>query len=459
VLLSLALDAVAVFIALITASWLKFHSGLFPDSSAVSWSIVYAGAVGSIFFWWCIFASVGAYRLHWDRSWTDELTLVFKPVTAGFILFTTLSFLVSTAPSVGRWIFFIYFGLMLVCVFLSRTASRLIQRKYAREGRLYRNAAIVGTGSRAENLYNYLTVNPALGYKIVGFVRAPRIQGEQVIMHNILGDVDQLRNIISDKNIDELLVTIASNFHDDILVLLLPAAGASVRVKVLPDLFDVVAGHVHNTQIFGQPLMEILPERLSFWQRLVKTIGDYLISIVVIVAGLPFWIALSLAIVIDSRGPVFYRQERVSKGGHVYRIFKFRSMVHDAEKHSGAVWAGRNDRRITRVGNFIRKARLDEIPQFLNVLRGEMSVVGPRPERPEFVDELKKVYPFYSKRLTIKPGITGWAQVKLEYDTSIEDVADKLKYDFYYIENQSLFLDIEILIRTISVIVSGSGAH
>jgi exopolysaccharide biosynthesis polyprenyl glycosylphosphotransferase len=205
--------------------------------------------------------------------------------------------------------------------------------------------------------------------------------------------------------------------------------------------------------------MEIQPERLSFWQKLVKTTADYIISILVILVGLPFWIALSLAIVIDSRGPVFYRQERVGKGGHVYRIFKFRSMVRDAEKHSGPVWAGKNDTRITRVGSFIRKTRLDEIPQFLNVLRGEMSVVGPRPERPEFVEELRQVYPFYSKRLTIKPGITGWAQVKLEYDTSIEDVAEKLKYDFYYIENQSLFLDIEILVRTISVILSGSGAH
>jgi len=459
VLLSLALDAVAVFAALIAASWLKFHSGLFPGSSAVSWSVVYAGGVVSIFFWWSMFASVGAYRLHWDRSWTDELILVFKPVTAGFILFTMLAFLVTPAPSVGRWIFFIYYFLMLACVFIARSVSRLLQRRFARNGRLYRNAAIVGTGSRADDLYNYLSINPALGYRIVGFVRAPRMQDEPVIMHDILGDVDRLKNLIRDYDIDELLVTIASNFHDDILVLLLPAAGANVRVKVLPDLFDVVAGHVHNTQILGQPLMEILPERLSFWQRLVKTIGDYLISVVVIVAGFPLWMVLSLAVIIDSRGPVFYRQERVGKGGHVYRIFKFRSMIHDAEKHSGPIWAGKNDKRITRVGNFMRKTRLDEIPQFLNVLRGEMSVVGPRPERPEFMDELRRVYPFYSKRLTIKPGITGWAQVKLEYDTSIEDVAEKLKFDFYYIENQSLFLDIEILVRTISVIVSGSGAH
>jgi lipopolysaccharide/colanic/teichoic acid biosynthesis glycosyltransferase len=134
-------------------------------------------------------------------------------------------------------------------------------------------------------------------------------------------------------------------------------------------------------------------------------------------------------------------------------------MVRDAERQSGPVWAGKDDPRVTRVGRFIRRTRLDEIPQFLNVLRGEMSVVGPRPERPEFVSELVETYPFYPKRLTVKPGITGWAQVKLEYDTSIEDVGEKLKYDFYYIENQSLFLDLEILIRTVLVVLTGSGAH
>jgi exopolysaccharide biosynthesis polyprenyl glycosylphosphotransferase len=455
----LAFDAAAILTALIAASWLKFHSGIFPGMASISWSVIFAGAIVSMLFWWFIFASSGAYRPHWDRSWTDELVLVFKPVTAGFILFILLTFLTSPSPSIGRWIFFIYYALMLILVFVARSASRLLQRSLARKGKFFRNAAIVGTGSKARELYRYLSVNPALGYRITGFVKPPRPLDDPVITDMILGGVHELNDLIRKYDIDELLVTIASNFHDDILSLLLPATGARIRVKVLPDLFDVVAGHVHSTQILGQPLMEILPERLSFWQKLVKTMMDYIISILVIVIGFPLWFALAVAIRIDTRGSVFYRQKRVGKGGRTYRIFKFRSMVYDAEKHSGPVWAGKNDNRITRVGTFIRKTRLDEIPQFLNVLRGEMSVVGPRPERPKFVEELRKIYPFYSKRLTIKPGITGWAQVKLEYDTSIEDVAEKLKFDFFYIENQSLFLDIEILIRTIAVIASGSGAH
>ncbi|MCK5064885.1 MAG: sugar transferase, partial [Candidatus Fermentibacteraceae bacterium] len=235
--------------------------------------------------------------------------------------------------------------------------------------------------------------------------------------------------------------------------------GAGIRVKVVPDLFDIVTGHVHSTQIMGQPFMEIFPERLSFWQRLVKLFMDYFISVIVLLAGLPFWILIGIAIKIDSRGPVFYRQTRVGKGGRMFKVFKFRSMIQDAEKHSGPVWADKEDARITSIGRLLRRSRIDEFPQLLNVVRGEMSIVGPRPERPAFVEELRIMYPFYQKRLTIKPGLTGWAQVKLEYDTDLKSVASKLKYDFFYIENQSIFLDLEILARTLKVVLTGAGAH
>ncbi|MFO7950009.1 MAG: sugar transferase [Candidatus Fermentibacteraceae bacterium] len=459
IVLSLALDGAAAMAALVLASWLKFHSGLFPEGVSVSWRVILAGATVSIPWWWALFGLTGCYRPHWDRSWTDELALVFKPVTTGFLALGVLAFLVNPGPSVGRWIIVIYYGLMLTLVFLARTASRLVQRALSEKGLLVRRAMIVGVGSKARSLQEYLDVNPALGYRTVGFIVPPHHDVPAVPEEMVLGEVDDLDGILAGEKVDELLVTIASNFHQDILSLMLPAARRNIRVKVLPDLFDVVAGHVHNTQILGQPLMELLPERLSFLGKTMKTLFDVVISVLVVVLGLPVWLALAVAIRIDSRGPVFYRQERVGRGGHTFRIFKFRSMVRDAEKISGPVWADRDDPRVTRVGRFMRRTRLDEIPQFLNVLKGDMSVVGPRPERPEFVAELVQTYPFYPKRLTVKPGITGWAQVKLEYDTSIEDVGEKLKFDFFYIENQSLFLDVEILIRTVLVVLTGAGAH
>jgi len=459
--LSVCLDGIAIFLAMTFSAWIKFDSGVFPDAATISNTVIYSGAVLSIPFWWLIFAASGSYRLHWDMSWADEMRMVVKPVTSGFIILFFGAFLISPSTSVGRWIILFYYAMLLILVFISRSVIRIIERRLAKRGALSRRAAIVGTGPAALELEGYLKDNTTLGYDLAGFIRpreerAPEVQ---VPRDRILGTVDMLPRIVRDHSIRELLVTIASNFHDDILSLFVPAAGEGIRVKVMPDLFDVVAGHVHNTQIMGQPFMEILPERLSFWQKLVKGCIDYFISIFVLLAGLPLWLFIALAVKLDSKGPVFYRQERVGMGGKLFRVFKFRSMIQDAERKSGPVWAGRDDDRITRVGRILRRTRLDEIPQLLNVLKGDMSIVGPRPERPVFVQELKEVYPFYMKRLTIKPGLTGWAQVKLEYDTDIESVANKLRYDFFYIENQSIFLDLEILARTLKVVLTGAGAH
>ena len=453
-------DGIAIFLALVFSAWIKFDSGIFADSVIISNSVIFSGAILSVPFWWLIFVVSGSYRLHWDLSWADELKLVVKPVTSGFIILFFGAFLVSPSASIGRWIIIFYYASLLLFVFFARGCMRILERILAKKGFLVRRAAIVGTGEAASDLERYLTENTALGYDVVGFVDPEKADSILTVPEDrILGSVSDLHGIIRHFSIRELLVTIASNFHDDILSLLLPAAGEGIKVKVVPDLFDVVAGHVHSTQIMGQPFMEILPERLSFWQKIVKVFIDYFISICALLIGLPLWLVFAVLIKLDSKGPVFYRQERVGKGGKIFKVFKFRSMVTDAEKRSGPIWAGKNDSRVTRIGRYLRKSRMDEIPQLINVIKGEMSIVGPRPERPVFVEELRIMYPFYQKRLTIKPGLTGWAQVKLEYDTDMESVANKLRYDFFYIENQSIFLDLEILARTLKVVLTGAGAH
>ena len=459
ILLGMFFDAVAIFLSLYLSALLKFRSGIFPGVSPISSQIIIYGSLVSIFYWWVTFALTGAYRLHWDRSWADEIRMVFKPVVAGFVILSLFAFLISPQASIGRWIFFVYFALINLLVFSARCFSRLLERRLAKKKLLKRNVLVIGLGRSARDLENYLAVNPSLGYNVIGFINPPHPVTNPAITKQPMGEVNDIVTLAEQHDITDLLVTIASNFHDDILGLLLPAVQSGIRTKLVPDLFDVVAGHVHNTQILGQPLMELVPDRLSFWEKLVKTVGDYIISLVVLILGLPLWIIVSLAVVIESKGGVFYRQKRTGEGGRVYKIFKFRSMVADAEKGTGAIWAGKDDARVTKIGRIIRKTRIDEVPQFLNVLSGDMAVVGPRPERPEIIQELKKIYPFYDKRLTVKPGITGWAQVNLEYDTNIEDVSKKLTHDFQYIENQSLFLDLEILARTVLVVLTAKGAH
>ncbi len=275
----------------------------------------------------------------------------------------------------------------------------------------------------------------------------------------IIGDCSLIHKIVRQDKVDRIIVALEERRGRFPAEELLNCRMEGISIE------EGIAFYEHLT---GKLLIErAYPSFLIFsdgfikspYHHLVKTIGDFFLSLLGLIVLLPIMSIIALAVKLDSSGPVFYRQERVGKHGKNFLLLKFRSMNKDAEKETGPVWAEEGDKRVTRVGKIIRKLRLDEIPQIINVIRGEMSFVGPRPERPHFVRKLQEEIPFYDKRYTVKPGITGWAQIKYPYGASTNDALEKLKYDLYFIKNISLFFDFFILFKTAQIILFGNGAR
>jgi len=321
---------------------------------------------------------------------------------------------------------------------------------------------ILGTGGLAVDLCHVIQSQNRWLFHIVGFLdeKAERV-GERLVnpnLPNIIGTYDQLTRIVEQHHVDTIVVCMEDRR------LFLP-------VKSLLDFkamgLNILDGHHLLEEASGRLSIDSLrPSALifstGFRRRLGALVSKRLLDVVVSAAGLvlltPFFALIAALIRVDSPGPVIYRQVRVGLRGRPYIIWKFRSMRQDAEK-SGPQWAQANDSRVSRVGWWLRKTRIDELPQLVNVLKGEMSLVGPRPERPVFVEELRKVIPYYDLRHTVRPGVTGWAQVRFRYGASQEDAHSKLQYDLYYLKNLSFILDMKILIHTIRVVMLGEGAH
>jgi len=266
-------------------------------------------------------------------------------------------------------------------------------------------------------------------------------------------------HLLKNNDIDGVLIESNGVHQEEILKLISTFAETKYEIYVSPKLYPIVYHYSLLEKVDNSPFLKVIFHPLSSWDRFMKRLIDITISVVSLIILTPIMMILGIFIKIDTPGPVFHKQERVGLRGKKFTLVKFRSMVSDAEKHTGPVWAEKNDKRITRIGRVIRPYRLDELPQIINVLKGEMSFVGPRPERPAFVENLKKSIPFYRLRLTVHPGITGWAQVKHTYDQSVDDVRKKLKFDLEYINNMSLRLDLKIFLKTVLTMIKREGAH
>ncbi len=457
----LVIDFVAVVLSFLLWAWLRKEFGFFAEpnvSLLVTISLVLYG------YWLVVFFFFGMYGYRYAQSRLDEIVAVVKCVTFGVLVIFLVTFDLeqdlSTPPRLSRMFIINYWLLLTGLVALGRVGLRSVQRALLSAGIGQRRTLIVGWNDKSRELAEQIRAYPALGYRVVGFVSE---NGGQADKHPpegrppLLGPVQQLERIVQRTGAQEVILAVDRSARTSVMEVLSLSNGLPVNFKIVPDLYDIVMGRARTNQIYGFPLIEIMPQLMPEWERKVKRLIDIVISGVILVLGAPLWGLIAVAIKLDSRGPVLYKQQRVGKDGRVFTMYKFRSMVENAESQTGPRWAERDDPRITRVGKLIRRPRLDEVPQLFNVLKGEMSLIGPRPERPYFVEKFKKAIPFYTRRLKVKPGITGWAQIKGEYDTSMENVRTKLQYDLFYLENMSLRMDFKILLNTIYVMLLGKG--
>jgi len=317
---------------------------------------------------------------------------------------------------------------------------------------------IVGSGTFAVEVAREMLERPDAGYRIAGFVGSdPELLGKSLINPRVIGLTSELNEVVRREGIDRIIVAMGERRGqlptNELLQLSL---AGTVNIEEGASFYERVTGRVSLNMIRPSWLIFSSRGRQARIAGITRNIVHRIVALVGALFSLPIAIVTAILIKLDSRGPILYKQERVGKNGGAFTVMKFRSMCADAEK-AGPVWATEDDDRTTRVGKIIRKLRIDEIPQFWNILRGEMDFVGPRPERPHFVSQLAEEIPYYEQRHLIAPGLTGWAQIKYPYGASVEDARQKLQYDLYYIKNQSLMLDAIILFETVKIILFGRG--
>ena len=413
-------------------------------------------------FWIVMLLLAGMYRERHASSRLDESVSLIKVVTVGVLILAFSVFIDIWNPLGNRFGLAIYWASFLGMIVFGRIIVRSVQKALILRGHGNHRALVVGWSDQVERLYQDVAKYPAAGIQIVGAVRLGQkdvlsSNGEDLQHQHPEHAIEQLPDLIDELLVHDVLIALGSEDNKELSEVLRLCDGKSVTLKIVPDFYSVIGGMARTEHIYGLPLIEVLPIPMPAWQQYTKRLIDLIVALLVLVVGLPLWIGITIAIATTSKGGSIYRQNRVGRKGRTFTMYKFRTMRRDAEAQTGPVWASKDDPRYTPVGGWLRRTRLDEIPQLWNVLRGDMSLVGPRPERPYFVEKLIGKIPLYNRRHRIRPGITGWAQVMWHYDSSLEDVQQKVKFDLYYIENMSLSMDLKILLRTFQAVISGGG--
>jgi len=405
---------------------------------------------------WLLLASVNDFYEPKTAASFVASALTLLRITAFMLLVYFLIYFFSPRNSLPRVFILFYAVLSFILLGLWRSGYALLFSRVP----FQRRAVIVGAGASGQTIVQTIRENLGPDYQLVGYIDDdPGKQGQVVEGLPVIGTHRDLASLVKTKEVSEVILAITHNMHHELFRALMDCQEQGVQITPMPLMYEEITGKV-PVEYIGDNWPVALPldhpSTGSFFP-LFKRAVDLSISAIGLTVFVILLPLVALALYIDSPGAIFYVQERVGKGRKIFRLIKFRSMTPNAEKEGGAVWAKKRDPRITRVGRILRLTRLDELPQFINVLKGEMSVVGPRPERPEFVAELEERIPFYRVRHSVKPGMAGWGLVKYGYADSIEDALEKVQYDLYYIKHQSIYLDLLILAKTVGAMISFKG--
>ncbi|MFC1453895.1 undecaprenyl-phosphate glucose phosphotransferase [Verrucomicrobiota bacterium] len=446
-------DAIAVFTGFMLATWLRFDSGLIPifhDTPPADLYLHYskAAALAMLLFMF-IFQSLELYVRPQTGSFSDKIPRLVRAVGLGILLSAALAFAIRTEPPFSRITVVLAFATVGICVLLERYLLFRWELFMAQRRSKANHVVIIGTNSIAARLKNTLQNEPRLGLRVTGFFRTlPDAElHSSIAPEQVKGNIDDIKHFIETNRVDQVILADMGIGTDRIINLILLCEQSMATFSLVPDLFHIMTGGIDIQAIGNIPLLGVSRWPLdNFWNRASKRFGDIAGALAGFVFLSPIMLIIAIMIKRDTPGPIFFRQERCGERGNKFNLIKFRTMFVNAEDKTGPVWTVENDPRCTRVGSFLRHYNLDELPQLWNVIRGEMSLVGPRPERPFFVAQFKEDINRYMWRHVSKPGITGWAQVNgLRGNT---DIGERIKYDLYYLENWSLAFDFKILLKT-----------